>query len=59
MTKLWTDGRTDGQMEGQTDRQSLFLYPPFFIEKAGDNINAELREVMLNQRAAPCFSDTI
>jgi hypothetical protein len=44
MTKLWTghesvtDGLTDGLTDrGRTDGRSLFLYPPFFFEKAGDN----------------------
>jgi hypothetical protein len=32
----WTDGRTDGRTDGWTDERSLFLYPPFFFEKAGD-----------------------
>jgi hypothetical protein len=29
-TEVW-------QTDGQTDGRSLFLYPPFFFEKAGDN----------------------
>jgi hypothetical protein len=30
------DGRTDRRTDRRTDGQSLFLYPPFFFEKAGD-----------------------
>jgi hypothetical protein len=28
--------KCDGLTDGQTDRRSLFLYPPFFFEKAGN-----------------------
>jgi hypothetical protein len=44
MTKLWTghESVTDGQADGQTDGRSLFLYPPFFFEKAGDNKKKKL-----------------
>jgi hypothetical protein len=31
------DGQMDGRTDGQMDERSLFLYPPFFFEKAGDN----------------------